>query len=64
MPRIIDNVDIGLLPSIREVLFESRRADFCVGYFNLRGQGSLEDFIEKLEGTAVSLLACIVHLKR
>lgn len=50
MPRIFDNINLKIEKALKESLELSYRADFCVGFFNLRGWHILSDYIDKFEG--------------
>ena len=47
MSAIYDNFEFPLLPELKHCLGEGYRADFCVGYFNLRGWQELEEEVEQ-----------------
>ena len=59
MPKIFDNLEQYLLPTLQDTLKVAYRADFCIGYFRLSGWQHLETYIDKFiggEGTCCRLL--------
>jgi superfamily II DNA or RNA helicase len=50
MPQIFDNIQKHLLPALTEAMGLSKRGDFCVGYFNLRGWKEISSLVDKWIG--------------
>jgi len=50
VPKIFDNIQNPLLPELVQTLQAAYRADFCVGYFNLRGWRELDARIDEWTG--------------
>lgn len=61
MPTIYDNINTHLNRGLIETLNLSKRTDFCVGYFNLRGWKEVAEQIEKLPGDLISEKDTEVH---
>lgn len=64
MPRIFDNIEQSLLPILRDTLKLSDRADFCIGYFNLRGWQKIDDLIEQFIGRDLGCCRLLIGMQK
>lgn len=63
LPRIFDNIDEELVSALQMSLSNAYRADFCVGYFNLRGWGKIESQIETWPGGDNGCIRLIIGMQ-
>ena len=66
MPRIFDNLspETQLLRTLRHTMDGATRADFCVGYFNLRGWAGITEQVDGLAADGEPACRVLVGMQR
>ncbi len=64
MSRIFDNIQQDLLEALRATLKVSSRADFCIGYLNLRGWQALDEHISEWVPETGQVCRVLVGMQR
>jgi superfamily II DNA or RNA helicase len=64
MPQIFDNIEKKLAEALGQTLSYSDRADFCVGYFNLRGWKTIDQRINDWAGDEAHRCRLLVGMRQ
>ena len=64
MTRIFDNIEHNLLATLRGTMQVSTRADFCVGYLNLRGWQAVDDLVQPWNPEEGQVCRVLVGMQR
>ena len=64
MARIFDNIEQDLLGALRATMAVSTRADFCVGYLNLRGWQAVDDLVQPWSAADGQVCRVLVAMQR
>lgn len=64
MPRVYDNINDRLVDALNATLDGASKADFCVGYFNLRGWQRIDRRVEQWEGRPGSQCRLLVGMQK
>lgn len=64
MPKIFDNINLKLLPDLQQAIQAAYRADFCVGYFNLRGWKEIASKVDEWQGDDGHCVRLLVGMQK
>lgn len=64
MPKIYDNIEYKLTDGLNNAVEIAHRADFCIGYFNLRGWKEIAENIDKFSGGQGHSCRVLVGMQR